>query len=66
LQQALKLDADHAVTAHIYLADLYARQQKYREAADELRIYLKARPNAPNAAKLKVTEAELRARAKPN
>jgi tetratricopeptide (TPR) repeat protein len=66
LQQALKLDADHAVTAHIYLADLYARQQQFREAADELRIYLKARPNAPNAAKLKVTEAELRARAKPN
>jgi tetratricopeptide (TPR) repeat protein len=66
LQQALKLNADHAVTAHIYLADLYARQQRYREAADELQIYLKARPNAPNAAKLKITEAELRARSKSN
>lgn len=65
LRQALKLDAALAVTAHIYLADMYARQQQYLEAADELQIYLKARPNAPNAAKLKVTEAELRARLKP-
>ncbi len=66
LQQALKLDSDRAITAHIYLADLYARQQRYREAADELRTYLKARPGAPNAAKLKATEAELRARSKSN
>ena len=64
LRRALKLDADRAVTAHVYLADLYARQQQYGEAAEELRLYLKARPNAPNAAKLKATEADLRARSK--
>jgi len=64
LQEALRLDSKMAVTAHIYLADLYSRQGRYTEAADELRIYLAARPSAPNAAKLKAKEAELRARAK--
>ena len=66
LQQALKRDGERAVTAHVYLADLYTRQQQYVAAADELRAYLKARPNAPNAAKLKATEAELRSRSKSN
>ena len=64
LQEALRLDAKIAVTAHIYLADLYARQERYTEAADELRIYLAASPGAPNAARLKAKEAELRARTK--
>jgi tetratricopeptide (TPR) repeat protein len=64
LQQALKIDADQAVTAHVYLADLYAREEHYREAADELRAYLEARPTAPNAARLKAKEADLRARSK--
>jgi len=64
LQEALRLDSKAAVTAHIYLADLYARQEQYTEAADELRIYLAARPGAPNAAKLRAKEAELRARTK--
>jgi len=64
LQQSLKIDAEQAVTAHVYLADLYAREEHYREAADELRVYLEARPTAPNAAALKAKEAALRARAK--
>ena len=66
LRRALKLDAERAVTARVYLADLYARERRYGEAAEELRLYLKARPNAPNAARLRATEAELRARAKSN
>ena len=64
LQRALSLDAERGVTAHIYLADLYAREQRYREAADELQAYLKAKPKAPNAERLKQREAELRERAK--
>ena len=64
LQEALRLDSKVAVTAHIYLADLYARQERYTEAANELRIYLAASPGAPNAARLKAKEAELRARTK--
>ena len=64
LQEALKLDAKAAVTAHIYLADLHAREERYKDAANELRIYLDARPDAPNAARLKAKEAEMRAKAK--
>ena len=64
LQESLRLDPKVAVTAHIYLADLYARQERYTEAADELKIYLTASPGAPNAARLKAKEAELRARTK--
>lgn len=63
-QEALKIDRKGAVTAHIYLADLYAREERYKEAASELKIYLDARPDAPNAARLKAKEAELRARTK--
>ena len=64
LQEALKIDRKGAVTAHVYLADLYAREERYKEAANELRIYLDVRPDAPNAARLKAKEAELRARTK--
>ena len=64
LQEALKLDAKAAVTAHIYLADLHAREERYKDAANELRIYLDARPDGPNAARLKAKEAEMRAKAK--
>lgn len=63
-QQALRIDAGSAANARIYLADLYAREQRYKEAADELRTYLAARPTAPNAAKLKDREAQLRILAK--
>ncbi len=51
------------MTAHVYMADIYARDRQYKQAADELQTYLRARPNAPNAARLKTMEADLRARA---
>jgi tetratricopeptide (TPR) repeat protein len=64
LQEALKIDGKGAVTAHIYMADLLAREERYKEAADELRVYLDAKPDAPSAARLKAKEAEWRSRAK--
>jgi tetratricopeptide (TPR) repeat protein len=64
LQEALKIDSKSAVSAHVYLADIYTREERYKEAANELRIYLNARPDAPNAQRLKAKEAELRARIK--
>ena len=63
LTEALKIDSRRAVTAHIYLADLYTRENKFKDAADELRAYLTARPDAPNAQSLAAKEAELRSRA---
>jgi regulator of sirC expression with transglutaminase-like and TPR domain len=64
LQEALKIDSKSALTAHVYLADLYAREGRYKEAANELRTYLDASPDAPNAARLRANEASLRALAK--
>ena len=62
LQQALKLDPLRAVRAHIYLANLLAREREYTKAADELRLYLEAVPDDPEAAELRRVEASWRAR----
>ena len=66
LLEALKIDNKGSVSARVYLSDIYAREERYKEAADELRLYLDARPEAPNAAKLRAREADLRARSRPN
>lgn len=62
LQQALKLGADSAARAHVYLAEIYAHEQKFKEAADSIAAYLKAQPNAPDAASLRKMEADWRER----
>jgi tetratricopeptide (TPR) repeat protein len=64
LTEALRLDRDGAVTAHIYLANLDSSEKRYKDAADHLKAYLAARPNAPDAPRLKQREAELRTLAK--
>jgi tetratricopeptide (TPR) repeat protein len=64
LKEALRLDPNKAVTAHIYLSNLSAQENKFKEAADELQAYLSARPNSPDAPRLKQREAELRGKVK--
>jgi tetratricopeptide (TPR) repeat protein len=64
LQQALKLGPESAARAHVYLAEVFAHEQKYKEAADAIRAYLKAQPNAADAANLQKMEADWRARSK--
>lgn len=61
LQQSLKIDALAAMRAHIYLANLYALEHLYREAADELHTYLELNPQEPDAEKLRLIEARWRA-----
>lgn len=65
LQQALKLNAESAARAHVYLAEIFAHEQKFKEAADEIRAYLKANPRAADAASLQKMEADWRARSNP-
>lgn len=60
LRQALKIDATRAVRAHIYLANLFAREREYRKAADELHLYIEAVPSDPEAAELSKIEASWR------
>jgi tetratricopeptide (TPR) repeat protein len=64
LVEALRLDRDGAVSAHIYLANLDTSEKRYKDAANHLKAYLEARPDAPDAPRLKQREAELRALAK--
>jgi tetratricopeptide (TPR) repeat protein len=63
LEQALRLDPNGVMRAHVYLADLDAREGKFKEAADELWIYIQANPTAPDIARLRTLEIQLRARA---
>lgn len=64
LQQALKIGPEVAARAHVYLAEVYAHEQKFKEAADEIRAYLKAKPDAADAASLRKMETDWRARGK--
>jgi tetratricopeptide (TPR) repeat protein len=63
LQKALSFDTQPVPRAHIYLANLYARERKYLQAADELHKYIEADPAAADAAGMREIEAKWRARA---
>jgi tetratricopeptide (TPR) repeat protein len=61
LSQALRLDPAGAARAHVYLSNLLTREGRFKEAADEMWAYLKDHPDAPDAAKLRSLEIQLRA-----
>lgn len=63
LEGALRIDEKGAARARVYLADLYAREGRFKEAADSLWAYLEANPAAPDAQRLRSQEIQLRARA---
>ena len=64
LQEALKLGPESAARAHVYLAEVFAHEQKFKEAADSIRRYLTLKPDAADAANLRKMEADWRARGK--
>jgi tetratricopeptide (TPR) repeat protein len=51
LQAALEMDP-RIVDAHKFLAYAYRRRGQLKEAVDELSIYLRLQPNAPDAARV--------------
>ncbi len=63
LQAALQLDEKSAARAHVHLGEIFAHEQKFKEAAEEIRAYLKAKPDAADAAQLKEMEAQWRSKA---
>jgi tetratricopeptide (TPR) repeat protein len=63
LLKALGFNTRRELRAHIHLGNLYAREGRYKEAADQLRKYLDANPTDPAAAELTEVEARWRARA---
>lgn len=63
LKKALSFNTQPVPRAHIYLANLYARERQYLQAADELHKYIEADPLAAEAAGMREIEAKWRARA---
>ncbi len=60
LQKALNLDPEGSSRARVHLANLYLKENRLQEAADELHAYLTAVPASPDAEKLRAIEAQLR------
>ena len=56
LQQAIKIGGESTARAHVYLAEVYAHEKKFKEASEEIQMYLKMKPNSPDAANLKKME----------
>ena len=63
LQKALSFSTQYVPRAHIHLANLYALEHQYQQAADEIRLYLDAEPAAPDAKEMREMETKWRARA---
>ena len=62
LQAAAGTGGGEAVRAHYYLGGIYWELKQFKRAADELENYLKLAPSAPDAARLRATIKELRAK----
>lgn len=62
LNKADKLTDGKSAEVHWQLARLYSAQNKYAEAADQLELFLKFRPEANDAEKIKQTVQQLRAK----
>ena len=63
LKKALSFDNQPVPRAHIYLANLYAREHQHQQAADELHKYIEADPVAADAGGMREIEAKWRTRA---
>ncbi len=64
LQEALRLGPESAARAHVYLAEIFAHERKFKEAADSIHRYLSLTPHAADAESLRKMEAAWRAQDK--
>ncbi|HZI20083.1 MAG TPA: tetratricopeptide repeat protein [Pyrinomonadaceae bacterium] len=60
LKQAAKLGGDQMGVAHKYLGGIYWGRKDFKRAADELELYLKLTPKAPDAERIRDTVRQLR------
>lgn len=58
--KAVKIGGDSVARAHYYLGGIYWNRKENKKAVEELETYLKMRPNAPDAERLKKTIDDLR------
>jgi Tfp pilus assembly protein PilF len=62
LKSAIEFGGDHIAVAHYYLGGIYWGRQDKKRAADELETYLRLAPDAADAARVRATIKELRAK----
>ncbi|MBD0371536.1 MAG: tetratricopeptide repeat protein [Pyrinomonadaceae bacterium] len=63
LQRAVSLKGgDNMAQAHKMLGGLYWKKGQFKEAADQLDVYLKLMPKAPDAERIRATVKELRSK----
>jgi Flp pilus assembly protein TadD len=62
LERAISIGKDEVAQAHYYLGGILWGKREYKRAADELELYLKLVPKAPNADKLRESIKELRSK----
>jgi tetratricopeptide (TPR) repeat protein len=60
LRRACELDRAHFSHPQLVLAQIHIRQNRRAEAAEDLEDFLRAHPDAPNAAELRGDIVELR------
>ena len=58
--KAVKFGGNSVAQAHRYLGGIYWARRENKKAVDELELYLKLRPNAPDAERLRKTIEELK------
>jgi tetratricopeptide (TPR) repeat protein len=64
LKKAYQLGGTQAADAHLYLAGLYNKQERYAEAVKELELYLREATNVKNSAPIRETINKLKEKAK--
>jgi tetratricopeptide (TPR) repeat protein len=63
LKRAYELGGKQVVDVHMYLAQVYSNTKRYKQAADELELFLKETPEAKDAEKIRGLIQTLRAKA---
>ncbi len=64
LKRAIEIGGERVpVDVHMYLAECYDKNKRYKEAADELELFLKLAPDARDAANIRNLITKLRAKA---
>lgn len=64
LLRAYEIAGQEVADAQLHLAEIYYNRKDYVRSAKALEVYLRDRPNAPNAAQLRETLAQLKQAAK--
>lgn len=62
LQQAVRLGGGQVPSAHRYLGGIYWARKEYKRAAEELELYLKLSPKAPDAEQTRAAIKDLRSK----